>query len=53
VEECLGYTPTLDDVIMGRHTIVEFLEEWERDYIKGGDKLIELSFTFLTLAYKE
>jgi hypothetical protein len=53
VEECLGYTPTLDDVIMGKHTIIEFLEEWERDYIKGGDRLIELSFTFLTLAYKE
>jgi len=53
VEECLGYTPTLDDVIMGKHTIVEFLEEWERDYIKGDDKLIELSFTFLTLVYRE
>lgn len=53
VEDCIGYTPSLVEVISGVYTIVEFLEEWERDYIKGDDKLIELSFTFLTLAYKE
>lgn len=50
VEDCFGHHPTLEDVIKGDYTIVEFLEEWERDYIKDG-KLIELSFTFLTLAY--
>ena len=50
VEDCFGHHPTLVDVMEGDYTIIEFLEEWEKDYIKDG-KLIELSFTFLTLAY--
>jgi hypothetical protein len=53
IEDCFGHHPTLTDVMKGDYTIVEFLEEWERDYLKGDDKITELSFTFLTLAYYE
>lgn len=52
IEDCFGHHPTLTDVMKGDYTIVEFLEEWERDYLKG-NKIVELSFTFLTLAYYE
>lgn len=48
VEECVGSYRTLSKCIAYNEDIIEFLEEWESDYIKD-DKIIELELIFSTL----